>query len=89
MRQLVASVEAEFQRYRVLGEGVLDQLQDDELCPDPSSSQNSAAVIVWHLSGNLKSRFTDFLDSDGEKPWRDRESEFTPREVSRPDEKPA
>jgi hypothetical protein len=40
---------------------------------------------VWHLAGNLKSRFTDFLTTDGEKPWRNREEEFAPRTVS-PDE---
>jgi uncharacterized damage-inducible protein DinB len=40
------------------------------------------AAIVWHISGNLRSRFTDFLTTDGEKPWRDRESEFALRAVS-------
>jgi len=38
---------------------------------------------VWHIGGNLTSRFTDFLTSDGEKPWRDRESEFEERNVGR------
>ena len=84
MREIVSSVEAEFRRYQVLGQGVLDQLCDDELCWRPLDSQNSVAIIVWHVSGNLNSRFSDFLTSDGEKPWRDRESEFTAREVSRP-----
>jgi uncharacterized damage-inducible protein DinB len=40
------------------------------------------AAIVWHIAGNLRSRFTDFLTTDGEKPWRDRESEFALRAVS-------
>src|SRR5206468_12758401 len=44
---------------------------------------NSIAVIVRHLSGNLASRFTDFLSSDGEKPWRDRDAEFASRTESR------
>ena len=47
------------------------------------SNGNSLAVICWHISGNLESRFTDFLTSDGEKPWRDREQEFAARSVSR------
>ena len=38
---------------------------------------------MWHVAGNLHSRFTDFLTADGEKPWRDRESEFAPRNVTR------
>ena len=41
------------------------------------------AILVWHLAGNLKSRFTDFLSSDGEKPWRRRDSEFASRKVTR------
>jgi uncharacterized damage-inducible protein DinB len=40
------------------------------------------AAIVWHIAGNLRSRFTDFLTTDGEKPWRDRESEFALRAVT-------
>ena len=42
-------------------------------------------MIVWHMSGNLASRFTDFLTTDGEKPWRKREEEFAARMVSKPD----
>ena len=72
----------EFCRYRALGEESLAQLQDNELASsDPGA--NSAAVLVWHLSGNLRSRFTDFLTSDGEKPWRYREEEFASRSVTR------
>jgi uncharacterized damage-inducible protein DinB len=50
--------------------------------PGPNGS-SSLAVVCWHLSGNLRSRFTDFLTSDGEKPWRNREEEFDDRVVSR------
>ena len=42
-------------------------------------------MIVWHMSGNLASRFTDFLTTDGEKAWRQREEEFAARMVSKPD----
>src|SRR5256884_8119197 len=82
MRDLIASIEAEYRRYKTLGEGAMDQLADSQLA-QVAGSGNSIVTIVWHLAGNLKSRFTDFLTSDGEKPWRDRDSEFLARAVSR------
>jgi hypothetical protein len=82
-RTFVGSIEAEFRRYKALAEGALRQLREPELGQARSPGDNSVATIVWHISGNLKSRFTDFLVSDGEKPWRDRESEFQPRDVTR------
>src|SRR2546422_11529785 len=60
----------------------MDQLADSQLA-QVAGSGNSIVTMVWHLAGNLKSRFTDFLTSDGEKPWRDRDSEFLARAVSR------
>ena len=83
MRAIVASIESEYRRYRMLGERAIAQLTDEHLCAQAPSGGNSVATLVWHMSGNFKSRFTDFLDSDGEKPWRDRESEFARRSVSR------
>ena len=80
-RVLVALIEAEFLRYRALGEGALRQLRAEEMVTHAAGA-NSAAVIVWHLAGNLESRFTDFLTSDGEKPWRHRDSEFEPRQAT-------
>ena len=60
------------------------QLRDEELGKSGPGGGNSVATIVWHIAGNLDSRFTDFLTSDGEKPWRNRDSEFQAREgVSR------
>ena len=82
MRDLIASIEAEYRRYKTLGEGAINQLADSQLAQVPGTG-NSIVTIVWHLAGNLKSRFTDFLTADGEKPWRDRDSEFLAREVSR------
>lgn len=73
----------EYQRYRVIGERALGQLSDAALNRVTAPEGNSAAMIVRHMSGNFKSRFTDFLDSDGEKPWRDREAEFAERSYSR------
>jgi hypothetical protein len=83
MRPVVGSIEGEFRRYKLLGEGAIAQLSDEEICRP--SGGNSVATIVWHVSGNFASRFTDFLSSDGEKPWRDREAEFLPRSVSQAD----
>ena len=65
-----------FQYYRSLGENAMAQLSDDDFARQPSPESNSIAVIVKHLSGNMLSRFTDFLTSDGEKPWRMRDAEF-------------
>jgi len=79
---LVASIEAEYRRYKTLGERAIDQLTDPQVA-DATGTSNSIATIIWHLAGNLKSRFTDFLTSDGEKPWRDRDSEFLTRHVTR------
>jgi len=83
MRAIVDSVEAEFRRYEKLAEGAIAQLTDSELDATASSADNSVAVIVQHVGGNLRSRFTDFLTSDGEKPWRDRDREFEARAVGR------
>ena len=66
----------EYQRYRIIGEKALAQVSDEALNGVLGTDNNSLAVIVRHVSGNLRSRFTDFLTSDGEKPWRDRDSEF-------------
>ena len=82
MRALIASLEAEYHRYKTLGEKAVIQLPEAQLA-DAAGSSNSIATIVWHLAGNLTSRFTDFLTSDGEKPWRDRDSEFLARQVKR------
>jgi len=83
MRQIVGSLEAEYRRYKQLGEEAMAQLPEEQLGQASGPGANSVATIVWHISGNLASRFTDFLHSDGEKPWRDRDSEFLQRSVSR------
>jgi hypothetical protein len=83
MTDLIDSMRGEYLRYKALAEAAITQLTDAELCDAGPWKQNSIAVIVWHLSGNLQSRFTDFLTSDLEKPWRCREEEFEPRVVSR------
>ena len=84
MNELIKSAEGEYRRYKKLAEGAFAQVSDDELCQSPPAQfANSIAIICWHVSGNLQSRFTDFLTSDGEKPWRAREEEFAARAVTR------
>ncbi len=82
-RPVIAAITAEYRRYHNLAEDVFVQLDERELCARPPGEGNSVATLVWHLSGNLQSRFTDFLESDGEKPWRQREEEFLERRVTR------
>lgn len=61
--------------YRLLGQKTFDQLDEEALFKQVEEA-NSIAIIVNHLSGNMLSRWTDFLISDGEKPWRKRDQEF-------------
>jgi uncharacterized damage-inducible protein DinB len=65
-----------FQYYKGLGEKAIAQLSDEQINWRPNEASNSVALIVHHLSGNMLSRFTDFLTADGEKAWRNREAEF-------------
>ena len=73
----------EFARYRALGEKAMAQVPDSALNVVVAPDGNSIAMIVRHMSGNLVSRFTDFLTTDGEKPNRDRDREFDDRQYSR------
>ena len=83
MSNLIESIRAEYLRYKALAEAAIEQLGEDQLSAPGPGGGNSIAIICWHVSGNLKSRFTDFLTSDGEKPWRRREEEFLARTVTR------
>lgn len=66
----------EFKRLKSLADGAIAQISDDQFFDVPGAGDNSVAVIVKHVGGNLVSRWTDFLTSDGEKPGRDRDTEF-------------
>lgn len=77
----------EYERYKITGQKAISQLSGTELNRVIGEGNNSVAVIARHISGNLISRFTDFLETDGEKPWRNREAEFehadySPEEVN-------
>src|SRR6516225_5385672 len=80
---IIESIRAENIRYKALAEAAIDQLNEADLSVGGSPGGNSIATLGWHLAGNLRSRFTDFLVSDGEKPWREREDEFRSRTVTR------
>ena len=73
---IIESIKSEYLRYKSLAEGAFDQTTDEGLNKFPGKDNNSISVIVNHISGNLKSRFTDFLTTDGEKSWRNRDTEF-------------
>jgi Protein of unknown function (DUF1572) len=65
-----------FRYYKKLGEGAMAQVSDEQLFFALDPEMNSIALVVKHMAGNLRSRWTDFLTSDGEKPDRNRDSEF-------------
>jgi len=65
-----------FRYYKKLAEGAMEQVTDDQLFATLDPEMNSIAVLAKHMAGNMRSRWTDFLTSDGEKPDRKRDSEF-------------
>ena len=65
-----------FRYYKKLGEGAMEQVSDEQLFAALDPEMNSIAIIVKHIAGNMRSRWTDFLTSDGEKPDRNRDTEF-------------
>src|SRR5690606_40773039 len=70
------SIRKEFEYYKFLGEKTFDQLEEQDLLWQFNENSNSIAIIVNHLCGNMLSRWTNFLTSDGEKEWRVRDLEF-------------
>ena len=72
----LSSVIKQLEYYKMLGEKAMAQLPEEALFWQYNPESNSVAIIVSHLAGNMLSRFTDFLTTDGEKPWRNRDAEF-------------
>mgnify|MGYP003496250271 FL=1 len=70
------SVRKQFEYYKMLGDKTFSQVQDNKLFWQYNADSNSIATIVKHLWGNMLSRWTDFLTSDGEKEFRNRDAEF-------------
>jgi hypothetical protein len=77
------SIIKRFQDYKELGDKTFAQLSDEQLFVQPNAASNSIAIIIQHLHGNMRSRWTNFLNEDGEKPWRERDAEFEPQPLSR------
>jgi Protein of unknown function (DUF1572) len=74
---------AVFRHYKKLAERAMEQVTDQQLFSTLDPETNSIAIIVKHMSGNMRSRWTDFLTTDGEKPDRDRDAEFVAPPVTR------
>jgi len=74
--QFLTSATNQFDYYKLLGEKTIAQLPEEKLFWQYNAESNSVATIVKHLSGNMLSRWTDFLTTDGEKEWRKRDDEF-------------
>ncbi len=80
---VVQSLQDEYKRYKALAEAAVAQVGDEELGYAGQDGGNSIEMLIRHVAGNLKSRFTDFRTSDGEKPWRQRDDEFESAALSR------
>jgi hypothetical protein len=78
MKTYLNSAVKRFEYYKTLGEKTFEQVSDDGLFWQYNEESNSIAMIVQHLAGNMLSRWTDFLNSDGEKIGRNRDAEFEP-----------
>lgn len=76
MSDFLTSTRKQFEYYKQLGEKAFDQLSDEKLFWQIDSESNSIATVVKHLWGNMMSRWTDFMTTDGEKEWRQRDAEF-------------
>ena len=76
MKTQLESIIKLFDYYRTLGSEVIDRLEHDQLHDQSNPESNSVAILVKHLTGNMRSRFTAFLEEDGEKEWRNRDREF-------------
>ncbi len=73
---MLSEIRAEFRRYRQMAEEALTAVDDAAFFHKPGTAVNPIALIVKHVGGNLRSRWTDFLTTDGEKPDRQRDTEF-------------
>ena len=76
MNNYLDSTKKLFAYYKKLGDDAMAQIDDEKLFFQVNEDANSIAIIVQHLAGNMLSRWTDFLTTDGEKEWRNRDAEF-------------
>jgi hypothetical protein len=83
MNEFLSAITSTFESNKQLADRAIEQLPDEKLHLALDDHTNSIAVIMKHVAGNLISRWTDFLTSDGEKPWRNRDDEFVDTFASR------
>ncbi len=81
--QYLSSAKRQFTMYKQLAEKAIAQIDDAELHWQANEDSNSVVMIVKHMWGNMLSRWTDFLTTDGEKDWRNRDAEFENENISR------
>ncbi len=84
-RSVLQSAEEMFRAQKRLADSAIRQINFEQMKHVPDPESNCVAVIMKHLSNAMRSRWTDFLTTDGEKPWRDRDEEFTDHYLSRDD----
>lgn len=82
-RAVLESAEEMFRAQKRMADSAIRQVTFAQMQVEPDPESNSVAVLMKHLSVAMRSRWTDFMSSDGEKPWRDRDEEFTDRYTSR------
>ncbi|MBP7778900.1 MAG: DUF1572 family protein [Acidobacteria bacterium] len=80
---VVATITGEFRKTKGLADRAIAQLTDDQLHARLDAEANSVAMLMAHMAGNMRSRWTDFLTTDGEKSWRTRDAEFDPPALAR------
>lgn len=76
MSSYLNSARKQFEYYKSLGDKTFQQLTEEQIFWHPNEENNSVAIIVKHIAGNMLSRWTNFLTEDGEKEWRNRDKEF-------------
>ena len=82
-RAMLESAEEMFRAQKRMADSAIRQITFEQMKHEPDPESNSVAVLMKHLSCAMRSRWTEFMSSDGEKPWRDRDEEFTDRYTSR------
>lgn len=83
MSIFLSALTKEMNKIKKQGDRTIEQLTTEQMHWSPSEQSNSVAILVQHIAGNMISRSTDFLTSDGEKPWRDRSAEFVDQNLSK------
>jgi len=76
VKEFLSDIGHEFRRHKSLADRAMSAMDDEAFCRRPAEQVNSVAIVVKHLAGNLLSRWTDFLTTDGDKPSRNRDGEF-------------